>query len=306
MAQIKNFIENNFSLLLLVGAVSGFFIPSIGSVADEVVIFLTAFLIFLSCADIRVPDFLKVDIFQIALFTVLRYALFPLALFYLAYGFFPEYAIGILLLSLMPAGVSVASLCSMSGAKVALGLSLTIISSLLAPAFVPSVFSFLGQIVNVDIKSLFFTLIVIVFAPICLYYGLFSKIEKTKVLIKEYNKSSSVFILSIILAIVIAAQKHELLNNPGDIFTGMIIMIVLFTVCYLFGIIYSLFVPKDEKVPYIFASGAMNNSLAVGLAFAYFDAKIAVFMVLSEIVWSFYVAFGQWYFLRKTKKSKPS
>jgi BASS family bile acid:Na+ symporter len=171
MLKIRQTIENNFSLLLLIGLVVGLFLPSFGEFSDEIVIFLTALLIFLSCADIEPRDFIKVDIFQIGLFTLARFAVFPLVLFYLAQQFVPEFAIGVLLLALMPAGVAVASLCSMSKANVSLGLSLTIISSLLAPAFIPSVFSFLGQVVAVDVAGLFTTLMLVVIVPIVLYFG---------------------------------------------------------------------------------------------------------------------------------------
>ena len=171
MTGIKNFIENNFSLLLLVGFIAGFFTPSLGEISDEIVIFLIAVLIFLSCADINTKDFFNVDVFQIGLFTLLRFAVFPLVLFYLAYLLVPQYAIGVLLLSLMPAGMAVASLCSMSKApnSVPIGLSLTIISSLLAPFFIPAVYSFLGQTLEVDVLGLFITLSLVVFVPIILY-----------------------------------------------------------------------------------------------------------------------------------------
>lgn len=299
MKSIKTIIENNFSLLLLLGCIIGFFTPSFGQYADEIVIFLTAVLIFLSCADIKPSEFLKVDVFQIATFTLLRFSILPLFLFYVAYKTVPDYAVGILLMALMPAGVAVSSLCSMARANVALGLSLTIISSLLAPAFVPSVFSFLGQVVNVDILSLFITLVLVVFIPVLLYFFVFSKIEKINTSIKKYNKSSAVIILSLILVIVIASQKEEFLDNLDVIYIGLIIMSVLFGVFYLFGILFSLFVSKENRIPYILGSGAMNNSLAVGLAFAYFDARITLFIVLSEVVWSVYVALAQWIFSKQ-------
>ena len=136
---MKNIIERNFSLLLIIGVIIGFFMPSFGENADEIVIFLTATLIFLACADIKPVDFFNIDVFQVGLFTLIRFAMFPLLLFFGATAFAPDFAIGILLMALMPAGVAVASLCSMSGASVVIGLSLTIMSSLLAPAFIPSV-----------------------------------------------------------------------------------------------------------------------------------------------------------------------
>jgi BASS family bile acid:Na+ symporter len=296
MGTIKRTIENNFSLLLLIGVVIGFFTPSFGAIADEIVIFLTASLILLSCADIKAPDFQKIDIFQIALFSFLRFGIFPLGLFYAVYQVLPDYAIGILLLSLMPAGVAVGSLCSMARSNVALGIGLTILSSLLAPAFVPSVFSFLGQIVNVDIWALFLTLILVVLVPIALYFGVFSRHEKIKNLMRDYNKSTSIVILSFVLVVVIGTQKETFLEDLSAIYIGLAVMTLLYAVFYIFGIVYACFLEKGQRIPFILASGANNNSLAVGLAFAYFEPAVTLFIVLSEIVWSFYVAGAQWVF----------
>ena len=299
MTHITRLIEKNFSLLLLLGALLGFFVPSFGEYADEIVIVLTALLIFLACADIELKDFFEIDIFNVGLFSLLRFTIFPLALFYVSYTFFPDYAMGVLLLSLMPAGVAVASLCSMSNAKVSLGLSITIISSLLMPLYVPGIFMFLGQYVEIDIFNLLLVLIGVVILPLCLYFLLVNRVSWLSSVVKRYNKSTSVLTLSLILVIVIAAQKEDILSNFSSVVYGLIFMTALFAFYYAFGVIYSLFISKANRVPYIFGSGAMNNSLAVGLAFIYFDAKTSLFIILSEIVWSFYVAGAQYYFSKQ-------
>jgi len=299
MQKIKSLVENNLSILLLIGFLLGFVAPDMGNLADEIAIILTAALIFLSCADIKPVDFLKIDVFQVALFTMLRFAIFPLLCFFVIKELYPEFAVGTLLLLLMPAGVAVASLCSMTGAKVALGLSLTIISSLLAPAFIPGVFAFLGQYVAVDIFQLFLTLLLVVFVPIGLYFFGAARVPQIDNALKSYNKSAAVVILAIILMVVIAAQKQEFLNNIGLIFTGFWVMVVIIGLCWGFGIAFSYFVDKGDKIPFVISSGAMNNSLAVGLAFAYFDPVTSLFIVLSEVVWSIYVALAQWFFSKR-------
>jgi len=299
MNAIRGFVEKNFALFLLIGGVIGFFVPTVGPMADEIVIVLTALMIFFSCADIQKKEFLDVDIFNIGIFTLLRYAVFPLALFYVAHPFFPEFSTGILLLALMPAGVVVAALCSMSKANVVIGLSLTLITSLLAPFLIPAVFSFLGQSVTVNIWELFLTLLFVIFVPIIIYFGIFDKIKKTRNFIQENNKFSTIIFLSIILAIVFSSQKQEFLNNIDIITIGLIVMSVLFALFYGFGFIYSLFVSEEQKIPFIFASGAMNNALAIGIAFAHFDAMTSLFLVLSEVIWSIYVAGSQYYFSRR-------
>jgi predicted Na+-dependent transporter len=96
-----------------------------------------------------------------------------------------------------------------------------------------------------------------------------------------------------------AAQKHEFLANADVMISAFFVMSILFGLFYLFGFLFSLAVKKEDKVSFIYSSGAMNNSLAVGLAFAYFDAQIILFIVLSEVVWSAYVAAAQWWFSKR-------
>jgi len=299
MPMIKLIIEKNLSLLLLLGVVLGFFIPSFGSAADEIVIFLTAALIFISCSDIEPKNFFKTDIFEQGLFVLTRFMVFPLVLYMIAKIIVPEFAMGVLLLSLMPAGVAVASLCSMSRGGVILGLSLTIISSLLTPLTIPAMFSFIGVQVNVNSVDLFCVLMLIVVLPVFIYLLIIRQLKTVHKKIKSHNKTLPVLILAMILAIVVASQKHELLNNPSVVYYGFLIMVFLFALYYLFGIAYSKFVKQSDQISYIFGSGAMNNSLAVGLAFAYFDSNTIIFIVLSEVVWSIYIAGAQYYFSKK-------
>ena len=303
MTQIKTWVEGNFAIILLLGAVLGFFVPSFGRFAEGLVIVLTAVLIFFACANIKFKDLFFVDVFLVALFTFLRFAIFPLVLFYAARAVFPEFSEGILLLALMPAGVAVTALCAMSGGNAALGLSLTIISSLLAPALIPGVFSFLGHNASVDIWGLFATLVLVVFLPVVIYFGGVRRVKPLKNWITDYSKILSVLILSAILVVVVATKKDDFLSQLDILYVGMAVMSGFFALCYIFGIVFSLWVPKDHRISYIYASGAMNNSLAVGIAFVYFNTQTVLFVVLSEIVFSFYIAAAQWWFTRNLKES---
>lgn len=299
MVKIKTFIEGNFSLLLILGAVLGFFLPSFGESADEIVIFLTALLIFMSCANIEPKDFLETDVFEVGLFTLIRFIVLPLIIYYFFIVTFPDFAIGALLLALMPAGVTVAALCSMSKANVVLGLSLIIMTSMLSPIVIPGVFSFIGEQVQVDVVSLFFTLLFVVVLPIFVYFFVFEKSTKAVSIIKKYNNTVPIIILSLILTIVVATQKEVFFENLSLVYTGFAVMMFLFF--YLFGMGYSRFLKQESRIPFIFASGAMNNSLAVGVAFAYFDGVTVIFIVLSEIVFSIYIAVAQYLVSKQNK-----
>lgn len=299
MLKIKTFIENNFAFSLIIAVIAGLFLPGLGEHSNNIIIVLIAALVFFSCPEIKRADLLSVDIFQVGLFSVIRFAVFPIVLFYITQEIVPQYAEGILLLALMPAAIAVASLCSISGGKVALGLSLTIISSILVPVFVPSIFSFLGRFVEVNTVGLFITLMSVVFVPFIIYFGLVVRVRPVKSWVVRNTKFMPIIIMSLVLFVVVASNKEQFLSNINVLFEGGVVMTVTFFLFYLFGIVFSFFVPEEQRSTYIFASGATNNGLAIGLAFLYFSTPTVFFVVISELVWCIYVAVFQQYFVRQ-------
>lgn len=301
---MKTWIENNFAIVLLLGGVIGFFVPSMGDeVNNKIIVFLIGALVYFACPSIKRADLLDVDIFQVGLFTLIRFAIFPIVLFYLATMFIPNYAIGILLLSLMPSAMAVASLCMISGGKTALGISLTIIASILTPVLVPSVFAFLGHQVEVNEIGLFVTLVLVLFVPFIVYFYGTSRLQKHKKWVADFGKMASILTMAFLLLIILSSYKEQFLDNLDLLLKGGFIMFGLFFLFYLFGFVFSYFVPKDQRSTYILSSGAINNGLAIGLSFIYFSPETTFFIVISEIVWCLYVAAAQWYFSRRAAAS---
>lgn len=299
MAQIKTLIENNFGWMLILGGLLGFVVPSIGDAANYVVIILIAGLVYFACPSIKKSELLEVDIFQVGTFTFLRYAIFPIVLYFIAYSFIPNYAIGVLLLSLMPAAMAVASLSMISGGSPSLGIAITVISSFLAPVIVPAMFSFLGHQVDVNEFALFFTLAFVVFAPFIMFFYGTSRIKAHKKWVLETGKAASIVLMALILLVVVSSYKQTLLSNPAMLLEGSIIMFFLFGLFYAFGFVFSKFVPKSQQPAYVYSSGAMNNGLAIGLSFIYFSPETTFFIVISEVIWCLYIVLVQYYFTRK-------
>lgn len=301
MTQIRTLIENNFGWMLILGGLLGFVVPSLGDFANYVIILLIAGLVYFACPSIKRDELLEVDIFQVGLFTLIRYAIFPIVLYFIAYSFIPDYAIGVLLLSLMPAAMAVASLSMISGGIASLGIAITVISSFLTPVIVPAMFSFLGYQVDVNEFALFFTLAFVVFAPFIIFFFGAGRIKAHKKWVLETGKASSIIIMALILLVVVSSYKETLLSNPAMLLEGSIVMFILFFVFYAFGFVFSKFVPQEQRPAYVYSSGAMNNGLAIGLSFIYFSPETTFFIVISEVVWCFYVAASQYYFTRRAK-----
>lgn len=285
MHAAKNWIEAHFNICLALAFVGGLVIPGLDVVPDTTVVFMTAILIYLACSRITPDELHQVDVVQLAVFCVARFMVFPFVLFFAARFVVPDLAPGVLLLMLMPAGVAVAALSALNGGNVSLGLALTVVSSLLAPAIIPSAFGFTGSAVNVDTWSLFLTLILIVFLPILLYFGAAVRMPRLKALTGQASKAGTILLLCVMMAIVLAKKRAVFFEEPVFLMEALAVLAVLFAAGYGFGWLLAWRQGRAQQISFAVGSGAMNNALGIGLALVYFDDKTSLFMVLSEVVW---------------------
>lgn len=285
MADIKNWIETHFNICLAIAFVAGLVVPGLEMVPDSTVIFMTGVLIYLACPRITPDELHQVDIVQLAIFCVARFMLLPFALFYGAHFVVPDLAPAVLLLMLMPAGVAAAALSALNSGNVSLALALTVVSSLLAPAIVPSAFSFTGSAVNVDTWSLFLTLVMIVFLPILLYFGGAVRVPRLKDLTARVSKVGTILFLCLMMAVVLAKKRDVFFEDPAFLLEAFAVLGVLFAAGYGFGWLLAFRQGRAQQISFAVSSGAMNNALGIGLALVYFDDKTSLFMVLSEVAW---------------------
>jgi len=282
---MKAWVENNFNTVIIMAFVMGLFVPGLNYVPVSAVIAMTGFLIFFACSKIRPEDFMAFDAFHVGIFSIVRFLLFPIALYYICLPMIPELASGVLLLSLMPAGVAVSALCAVSGGNVALGLSLTLITSVLAPVLVPAAFTFVGEGVNINVWDLFLTLLLIMMIPVLVYFLAAIRVRYVRQWVERNTRFASVLLLALIMGLVVAQKRDVLIAEPMFVLSSIGILGVLFSLYYLFGYLVSFKADAPRQIAVTYASGAINNALAITLAYVYFPAKVALFMVLSEVVW---------------------
>ncbi len=283
--KIRIWAETHFNWILLSAFFIGMIMPGLHVVPKEVIIYGTGAIIFLACSRISLKELEAVDLFTIGGFTLARFIIIPFLIYFAVAAVVPDLAIGSFLLALMPAGVAVAVLTAITSGNVALGLSLTIISSLLAPAVVPSAFGMLGHMVQIDLFDMFMALVAMVFLPVGLYFGLVRPVRPAKEFVRENGKFISIVIMVILTSVIVAQKRDVFFEDPFFVFECILVLSVLFFVFYVSAWLLSARSDLPERVAYTYGSGAMNNNLGIALAYFYFDSKTALFMVLSEIVW---------------------
>lgn len=181
-----------------------------------------------------------------------------------------ELAIGVILVGTCPGGTSSNVMTYLAKGDVALSVGMTGVSTLLAPILTPALtLLFAGQKVDVNVVSMFISIVKVVIIPIVLGVictKLFSKItqELTKVL-----PLISVVSIVMIVAAVVSANSQRILTS------GLLIVMVVichnlcgYATGYLVGKALKLSTPKCNTIA--IEVGMQNSGLATSLAATHF------------------------------------
>lgn len=248
-------------------------------------IMIMMFLVFLKTEFAFVVDEIKK--YKLITYLVLIYMIIvPLLIFMVVNKFDKEIAIGILLLTSMPAAVASPAIADIVKGNTALSISITIVTSVAAPFTIPLIFGFLdAHQLSIDPWQLFVDLAIMVFVPMIASQILrkyFKKIIDKK---KYYFTPINMLILSLMVYIVIGSQRETLLTFSEDLVLKLGILYLLFIFLHIVGYQLAFRQNRQNKISICIGMAYMNNGLAIVLAAKYFDPHILVFVLLSELPW---------------------
>lgn len=214
----------------------------------------------------------------IILGTAMQYILMPLIAFILSYilNLPVEIMVGMVLLGTCPGGTASNVICYLAKGDVALSITLTSVSTLLAFVLTPALtWLYIGEAVPVEIGSMMLSIVKIVIVPVAL--GLiintfFDKhIERFRHAFPALSVATIVFIISIIIA----------LNKDNILVAGKMVMVAVvlhngFGLAS--GYLLSRTLGLDEKDARTIAIevGMQNSGLSVALAVKYFSPLAAL------------------------------
>ena len=285
LSRTRDFFENNFNLVLIAAFIAGLVVPGLPHLPNWTILVTVGAVIFFSFSRLEWSDIGHIKIKEALFFYLCRYIILPLPPYFIFLFILPDYALAVLLLSLMPAGVAVMPLTIISRGNGSLALSLTVISTLLAPFLVPFVFAIAGHDIDLNIMSMFGTLVSLIFIPILVFFIIVRPVPKLNKTVKDNGAFLSVVNLALMLMIVIAKQREYILSEFSSLVWHMAILFPLFFVFYLIGWFIFPKIRLEERISYAYGSGAMNNVISISLAFLYFNPEVALIMVLTEIPW---------------------
>ena len=181
-------------------------------------------------------------------------------------GLPPEIAAGILLVGCAPGGLASNVMAYISGANLALSLTLTACSTLLAPFLTPLLMSALaGELIEIDTLGMFWSITKIVILPVFIgllfnhfLHGRFPLIDKLMPLLSMLG-------IVLIIAIITAAGRDTLITL-GFVLVAVVIAQNVLGLSLGYGVAKLLKMDEASARAIAFEVGMQNSGLASGIA----------------------------------------
>ena len=287
--KLYQFIERYFWIFLITGLLAGLFFPVYNDLLMSLLkpfLMVMLLLVFLKTDISQIFHKMK-NYRQIVFIVVMNMAIIPVLFFFAIKVFDENLAIGILLLTAMPAGVATPALTDIVRGNTALSAVIVITTSAIAPLSIPMLFWIIGiDKLSVDPWYLFKDLSIIIFLPMIIsqivkrYFPDF--IDRKNYLFTSVN----VFILAVMVYAAMGSQKSLILGQPQKIFWQIGFLYIIFILLHLFGFFMGFKEDLKGKIATTIGSSYMINGLAIVITAIYFETSILFLIVLSELPWN--------------------
>ncbi|MFK9090686.1 bile acid:sodium symporter family protein [Bacillus salipaludis] len=280
LERVSQFVGNTFAIWVLLFAVLAFVSPATFTWIAPHISLLLGIIMFGMGLTLSGNDFKEV--FKrpkdVAIGVVGQFLIMPLLAFLLAKGLqlSPEIAVGVILVGCCPGGTASNVMTFLSKGDVALSVTITSITTILAPLVTPALILLLAsEWIPVDPAGLFLSIVKIVLVPIVL--GVVVK----KLFNRQAQASVKVLPLVSIIAIVAIVSAVVSVSQQSIAKTGLIIFAVVvlhnclgYLLGYMFGKIFKMDLAKKKAVA--IEVGMQNSGLGAAIAAAHFSPLAAV------------------------------
>lgn len=280
LERISQFVGNTFAIWVLLFAALAFFSPSTFTWIAPYIVPLLGIIMFGMGLTLSANDFKEVlkRPKDVMIGVVGQFLIMPLLAFALAKGLQlpPEIAVGVILVGCCPGGTSSNVMTFLSKGDVALSVTITSITTILAPFVTPALILLLAsQWIPVDPSGLFLSIVKVVIVPIVL--GLLVK----KLFHKQAQASAKALPLISVIAIVaivtavVSVSQQQIAKTGLTIFAVVVLHNLLgYLLGYLFGKLFKLDLSKKKAVA--IEVGMQNSGLGAAIATAHFSPLAAV------------------------------
>ncbi len=280
MNALFNHLTRLFPLWAILLSAMAWLMPGLFTPLKPGILPLLALIMFCMGLTLRFADFSRVLLSPrlIGLGLVLQYSIMPAAAFIIVQllGISPALAAGMILVGASPGGTASNVICYLAGANVALSITLTSLSTLLAIVMTPWLsWVYIDASIHVPALDMLKSILMLVIAPVALGVVINQFLHPLVRPLKSLLPFISVIAIVIIIAIVVALN-HGRLGDLGLVLMAAVILHNLTGLAsgYGFGKLFG-YTEKDCRTLAI-ETGMQNSGLAVALAVKYFSPAAAL------------------------------
>ncbi|MGD8780556.1 MAG: bile acid:sodium symporter family protein [Ignavibacteria bacterium] len=280
LPKIISFIENQFLIIVVILSVAALIIPSPFTELKPLIPFLLGVIMFGMGVTLKFEDFK--NIWQtkhlVLLGVAAQYLVMPLLAFIISIvlGLPKEIMIGMIVLGACPGGTASNVICYLAKANVALSITLTLVSTILAPLLTPGIiYLFLAEKVDIHfwemVNSVFWIVIFPLVDGLLIRHFFYKRFQP----ILAIFPSISILTISIVIACVVALNQTLVLSFPLLILTAVILHNLSgLSIGYGFGKLFRCS-DRDAKTLAI-EVGMQNSGLSVALTTKFFTSAAAL------------------------------
>jgi BASS family bile acid:Na+ symporter len=269
-----------FPLWAMLGVLVAWMLPQWLVPLKVAIVPLLGLVMFAMGLTLTTDDFLTVlrRPFPVVLGVVLQFLLMPLAAWVLAKlaGLPPQLAVGLMLVGCSPGGTASNVICYLAKGDVALSITLTTVSTLLAIIATPLLtLLYAGATVPVPAVDMLITILKVILMPVLFGVLVNHFFHRTLLVVRNLFPVVSVAAIVVIIAIIVALNQGQLEN----LVPGVAIVVVLHNLVGLAG---GYCLPRvlgrelRECRTLAIEVGMQNSGLAVALAVKYFSVSAAL------------------------------
>lgn len=279
-------VSRHAGLVFLAAALLGLVIPGLDRVPPTLVLALVGTVIFLACFKVDPVELRGLRPVALGAFWAWRFLVVPVLLYLAAVAWFPEHALAILVLGLMPPAVATPGLVAILNGNVALALALLVGGTIVTPVVVPPIVAhFAGQgVVELDPMILARTLFFAIVLPIIVHVPL-RKFESFTAGVRRNLGLFSVGLISISMALVVAQRRAVLLADPSELAGSLLLGFGVYFLFYGIGLAVPR-VKRAERISFALCSGANNIVLGISLAVLHLSPADGAWAVTCLVPWS--------------------
>ncbi|MFU0841420.1 MAG: Bile acid transporter [Burkholderia sp.] len=277
LVKVTQFVNKTFALWVIVFGILGFFFPEIFKKVAPWIPPLLGVVMFGMGMTLTPGDFREVlrRPRDVLIGVAAQFVIMPVSAYLLCIVMHlpPEVAVGMMLLGCCPGGTASNVVCFLARGDVALSVTVTSCTTLLAPIMTPSLmYLFASQWMPISAWAMFISIVKIILIPVTAgviinkYFGKYlNNVMATLPLI-------SVGAIVTIVAAVTAASGNQLLQTGPVIFAAVLIQNLIGMACgYGAGKLFGLELAKRKTL--CFEVGMQNSGLGVALATVHFAAS---------------------------------